>query len=546
MLTTEIKNKIQLLWDRLWAGGLSNPIKAIEQISYLLFMKRLEIFHPEVNEEYKWSNYHELKGHELRERINEVFEYIKTSLANEDEPFAMAMLKANFEIETPSLIEDAIQFIDEIYLKIEKEEEKGQHFQDIQGDVFEYLLKATNEAGKNGQFRTPRHIIQLIAELLDPKIEDENTKICDVTSGSSGFLVGAFQYILKENSEEKILDEENKLEKALSGENLSEHERKKLIEDTFVGFDISDNMVRIGMMNLMMHGVMKPNINNLNTLSSAYEEYEEKKFLEKVNEEALRSKAKKTISKKALKTTTENTTPGKEIYTYILANPPFAAKVNSKNISKNLNRIYTISEDPKKATPLQTELLFIERIIFMLKKEGKAAVIIPEGVLFNAGKAYKRTRELILKDCDLHAVISLPSGVFNPYTAVKTSILIFTKKEFNSTVYHTKKVWFYGMESDGYTLDTNRKKINGDFPLPLVRDEYKKKKEKPQIDRKKTHFNIPISKIIENGLELNYNLYKEYVYEEQDYEEPSKLIEILEKLNNEASIGLNNLIKDFK
>lgn len=546
MLTTEIKSKIQLLWDRLWAGGLSNPIKAIEQISYLLFMKRLEMFHPEVSEEFKWSNYNQLKGTELKKRINEVFEYIKTNLANEDEPFAMAMVKVNFEIETPSLIEDAIQFIDEIYAKIEEEEKKGQHFQDIQGDVFEYLLKATNEAGKNGQFRTPRHIIQLIAELLDPKIEDENTKICDVTSGSSGFLVGAFQYILKENSNKKILDEENQLEKALTGEKLSAEKRKKLIDDTLVGFDISDNMVRIGMMNLMMHGVMKPNVNNLNTLSSAYEEYEEKKFLEKLNEAMLSGKVKNISSKKASKKVTENNIPGKEIYSYILANPPFAAKVNSKNISKNLNRIYTISEDAKKATPLQTELLFLERIVFMLKKEGKAAVIVPEGVLFNSGKAYKRTREIILKDCELHAVISLPSGVFNPYTAVKTSILIFTKKEFDSHDYHTKKVWFYGMESDGYTLDTNRKKINEDFPLPIVKNEYKDRNKKPQTDRKKIHFTIPISKIIENGLELNYNLYKEYVYEDQNYEEPKELIKLIEKLNNEAIIGLENLINDFK
>lgn len=546
MLTQDIKNKVQLLWDRLWAGGLSNPIKAIEQISYLLFMKRLEVFHPEVNEEFKWSNYRELKGPELKTRVNNVFKYISTNLANEDEPFAMAMVKANFEIETPSLIEDAIQFIDEIYAKIEEEEEKGQHFQDIQGDVFEYLLKATNEAGKNGQFRTPRHIIQLIAELLDPKIEDENTKICDVTSGSSGFLVGAFQYILKENSEERILDGENQLEKALKGENLSEEKKKKLVEDTFVGFDISDNMVRIGMMNLMMHGVTKPNINNLNTLSSAYEEYEEKKFLEKVNEEVLNGKIKKLSAKKVPKKTIESRIPGKEIYSYILANPPFAAKVNSKNISKNLNRIYTINENANKTTPLQTELLFLERIVFMLKKEGKAAVIVPEGVLFNSGKAYKRTREIILKDCELHAVISLPSGVFNPYTAVKTSILIFTKKEFESLDYHTKKVWFYGMESDGYTLDTNRKKINEDFPLPVVKNEYIERNKKSQTDRKKIYFSVPISEIIENGLELNYNLYKEYVFEKQNFEEPSKLIEKLEKLNNESNLALENLIKDFK
>lgn len=545
MLTTDIKNKIQLLWDRLWAGGLSNPIKAIEQISYLLFMKRLEVFHPEVNEEFKWSNYHELKGTELKIRINDVFKYIRTELANEDEPFAMAMVKANFEIETPSLIEDAIQFIDEIYSKIEEEESKGQHFQDIQGDVFEYLLKATNEAGKNGQFRTPRHIIQLIAELLDPKIDDENTKICDVTSGSSGFLVGAFQYILKENSNERILDEENQLEKALTGEKLSEIQRKKLIEDTFVGFDISDNMVRIGMMNLMMHGVLKPNINNLNTLSNSYEEYEENKYLEKLNEAVLSGKIKNTSTKKTSKKATENSIPGKEIYSYILANPPFAAKVNSKNISKNLNRIYTIKEDAKKATPLQTELLFLERIVFMLKREGKAAVIVPEGVLFNTGSAYKKTRDIILKDCELHAVISLPSGVFNPYTAVKTSILIFTKKQFESKIYNTKKVWFYEIESDGYTLDTNRKKINGDYPLPLIIDSYENKDIEENKDRKLKHFFVPIKEIIENDLELNYNLYKEFVFNEKEYEPPHELLRKLDELENEISLQFDKLKNSF-
>lgn len=546
MLSTEIKNKIQLLWDRLWAGGLSNPIKAIEQISYLLFMKRLEKFHPEVIEKYKWSEYHTLKGTELKIRINEVFKYVQTNLANEDEPFAIAMAKANFEIETPSLIEDAIEFIDDIYVKIEDEEANAQHFQDTQGDVFEYLLKATSEAGKNGQFRTPRHIIQLIAELLDPKIINEGDKICDVTSGTSGFLVGAFQYILKENSEVKIKDEENRLEKGLTGELLGEERKKHLIENTFVGFDISDNMVRIGMMNLMMHGISKPNINYLNTLSDEYEKYEEKKYLETLNEVITSGKATNLSKKKNTKVEQEKTIHGKEIYSYILANPPFAAKVNSKNISKNLNRIYTIKEDAKKALSLQTELLFLERIIFMLKKEGKAAVIIPEGVLFNSGRAYKKIREIILKDCDLEAVISLPSGVFNPYTAVKTSILLFTKKQFESKTYHTKKVWFYGMDSDGYTLDTNRKKINDDFPLPVTKDEYINRNFKPQKDRKNKHFYVSIKEIEENGLELNYNLYKEFVFEEQEHKTPKELISILAKLEDEVNLGLKNLIQDFK
>jgi len=545
MLTTEIKNKIQLLWDRLWAGGLSNPIKAIEQISYLLFMKRLEKFHPEVIEKYKWSEYHTLKGAELKIRINEVFKYIQTNLANEDEPFAIAMAKANFEIETPSLIEDAIEFIDDIYIKIEEEEANAQYFQDTQGDVFEYLLKATSEAGKNGQFRTPRHIIQLIAELLDPKIVNNGDKICDVTSGTSGFLVGAFQYILKENSEVKIKDEENQLEKGLTGELLGEERKKHLIENTFVGFDISDNMVRIGMMNLMMHGISKPNINNLNTLSDAYEEYEKNKYLETLKEVITSGKATNLSKKKNTKVEQEKKIHGKEVYSYILANPPFAAKVNSKNISKNLNRIYTIKEDAKKALSLQTELLFLERIIFMLKKEGKAAVIIPEGVLFNSGRAYKKIREIILKDCDLEAVISLPSGVFNPYTAVKTSILLFTKKQFESKTYNTKKVWFYGMESDGYTLDTNRKKINGDFPLPIAKNEFKEKDSKPQKDRKGKYFFVPVKEIEENGFELNYNLYKEFVYDEQEFELPVNLLKKLNDIELEISKNFEKLKNSF-
>lgn len=304
-------------------------------------------------------------------------------------------------------------------------------------------------------------------------------------------------------------------------------------------------MVRIGMMNLMMHGISKPNINNLNTLSNAYEEYEEKKYLETLKEVITSGKATNLSKKSNPKLEQEKNIHGKEIYSYILANPPFAAKVNSKNISKNLNRIYTIKEDAKKALSLQTELLFLERIIFMLKKEGKAAVIIPEGVLFNSGKAYKKIREIILKDCDLEAVISLPSGVFNPYTAVKTSILLFTKKQFDSKIYHTKKVWFYGMDSDGYTLDTNRKKINGDFPLPIAKDEFIERDSKPQKDRKGKYFFVPVKEIEENGFELNYNLYKEIVFDEQEFELPINLLNKLNDIELEISKNFEKLKNSF-
>jgi type I restriction enzyme M protein len=534
MLSQEIKNKIQLLWDRLWGGGLSNPITAIENISYLIFMKRLEKFHPKVNSKYKWSKYHSLKSDALKLRIEEVFSFIQNELSNGDEPFAVEMKKARFGISTSSLLEEAVTIIDEIFALVEKEEKKHQHLQDLLGDVYEYLLKATNEAGKNGQFRTPRHIIQMMAELVAPEIKNVDTKICDVTSGSSGFLVGSYQYILKQHSSTIDLDEDNHLPKGLDGDKLSAKQKKQLKEATFYGFDIDATMVRIGMMNMMMHGIDKPHIIHLNTLSNEYEDFFENFKGRKANAN------NKSVSKR-------QSTWGKEEYMYILANPPFAAKVNSKVISKNLNRIYEIKQNSNKAQPLQTELLFLERIIYMLKKDGKAAVIVPEGVLFNSGKVYKKLREILLKDCNLEAVISLPSGVFNPYTAVKTSILLFTKKEFNSKTFHTKKVWFYGMESDGYTLDNSRKKIKEEYPLPEVIKQYRTKdnKNNSQTDRIKRHFYVPIDEIQKNGLELNFNLYRDFVFEEQNYKPPFKMLEELTILEEQINSGIKHLKKSF-
>lgn len=539
MLSQEIKNKVQLLWDRLWAGGLSNPITAIDNISYLIFMKRLERFHSKVKDEYKWSSYNNLEGSELKSKVEEVFRFIQNDLSKEDEPFAIEMKNARFGINTPSLLEEAVKIIDEIFSLVEEEEKKHQHFQDLLGDVYEYLLRATNEAGKNGQFRTPRHIIQMMSELVAPSIDIEDTKICDVTSGSSGFLVGAYQYILKQNSKVVTLDEENQLEKGLDGKKLTVKKKKQLKENTFYGFDIDATMVRIGMMNMMMHGIEKPHIINLNTISDEYEEnYYKVKKKHFTPEQILKGEESKYREKLFPNL-------GKEEFSYILANPPFAAKVNSKSISKNLNRIYDIKDG--KTQSLQTELLFLERIVYMLKKNGRAAVIIPEGVLFNSGKAYKTVREILLKDCDLEAVVSLPSGVFSPYTGVKTSILLFTKKQFGSNSYHTKKVWFYGMDSDGYTLDNSRRKIKNDFPLPETVKQYKTKDEKsnPQKDRKQKHFYVPVSEIEDNGFELNYNLYKEFVFEETKYEEPAELLKQVLKIEEELFNSLKQLEKEL-
>ncbi|NRF40222.1 N-6 DNA methylase [Pedobacter foliorum] len=524
MLTAEIKSKVQTLWDRLWAGGLSNPIEAIEQISYLLFMKRLEVFRPEIANELKWSVYTKFEEKKLTSHIkNVVFAFIKNKLGEENDPFAVAMDDAVFKINSSSLLKDAILYIDDIYKEIDEEiENKKHYFQDIQGDVYEHLLQQTSEAGKNGQFRTPRHIISMMAEILDPDIDG---KICDITSGSGGFLVGAYQYLISKYSDNKEINDDGLL-RGVDGRKLDVEKRRILEENTFYGFDLDYTMVRIGVMNLMMHGITIPNIVHVDSLSNDYEEIEINRL--KLKKEVL-------LNDKKIE----------GIYKYILANPPFTGKVDSKRISDNLDRIYPPKLDEnsnRKSITVQSELLFLERIIYMLQEGGKACVIVPEGVLFNSGKTHQSIRKLLLTDCTLEGVISLPSGTFLPYTGVKTSILIFQKRKLRNPENELQSVdvWFYGMQSDGYTLDNaRRRKI--DTPLLDTIEQWKERKSSNQTDRKLEHFNVPISEIIENDYELNFNLYKEFIYESQDFESTTSLLEKLKKLEVEISNGLSEL-----
>lgn len=527
MLTNEIKNKVQTLWDRLWAGGHSNPITAIEQISYLLFMKSLENFYVNVPDKYKWSNYTKLDSKDLIDFIkDEVFPFIKTEIATFDEPFAKAMSDAVFVIKKPSLLKDAINFIDSIYADIQKEISEGnQYLHDIQGDVYEHLLKHTSEAGKNGQFRTPRHIIHMMAEILDPDLDG---KICDIACGSGGFLVGAYQYILTKYSEQVAPDEDG-LSKGVDGGMLSDEQREKLTNSTFVGFDIDQTMVRIGVMNLMMHGIKKPNIEYVDTLSTKYEEFEAEKLNIDLN-------------------TPNNSLKDIRLqgqYKYILANPPFTGKIDSIGVSENIDRAYPPKYDKdgsRMSQTVQSELLFLERIIYMLEVGGRAAVIVPEGVLFNTGKSHKIIREILMTDCDLKGVISLPSGVFQPYTSVKTSILIFEKRKFKNGVDKGQKadVWFYGMDSDGYSTDSARRRLKNE-PLPLTVNSWRNKDQQNQTDRKLHHFKIPLDEIKNNGFELNFNLYKEFTYEYQDFESSTSLLAKLNSLEDEIKKGLKEL-----
>lgn len=526
MLSQDIKNKVQSLWDRLWAGGLSNPIEAIDQISYLLFMKRLESFKSNLEDKYKWSVYNEYNDIELLNHVKEhVFNFIKNDLASVEDPYAIAMSDAVFKFKSHALLRDAMNYINDIYSLIDDEiKKKNNHFQDIQGDVYEHLLLQTNEAGKNGQFRTPRHIIYLMANLLDPDIDG---KICDITSGSGGFLVGAYQYLLTKYST-IVTDDEDGLPRGIDGDNLDDNKRKHIKEKTFFGFDIDQTMVRIGVMNLMMHGIEKPNIVYTDSLSEDYESIE-----------LIRKKNKKSDDVKS------KTIQG--LYKYILANPPFTGKVDSIRISQNLDRVYSPQYDKagnRKNITVQSELLFLERIIYMLEEGGRAAVIVPEGVLFNSGKSHKAIRKLLLTDCTLEGIISLPSGSFLPYTGVKTSILLFTKRKYRNKEddLQSIKVWYYGMESDGYSLDNARKRTI-DFPLKDMLDEWKHRNEREQSNLELHHFEIPVNKIVENDFELNFNLYKEYIYVPQKFEKTESLLKQLKTLDKSISEQLEELDK---
>lgn len=502
-----------------WSRGMTNPITAIEQMSYLLFMRRLDqtdsdkietsrfsnelyqsIFEGEWDtgekdaddkpimmpkSEMRWSNF---KEREPQDKLNHVTRYVfpfLKQLNEETSPFARHMKSANFFMPSPTLLEDAMKSIDEIFDYIQSDKNKGQQFQDTQGDVYEYLLSELKESGKNGQFRTPRHLIRFLVEIVDP---DLNDRICDPASGTSGFLLAAYQHILaKHSSPNSKIEDENGFLNGTGNEIKDEKYWDKLWKDTFYGFDIDPVMVRIGLMNLMLHGITVPHIENADTLSKKYEEsYKDGE------------------------------------YSIVLANPPFTGKI-SKTEKSDQFRIDTNS----------TELLFIDRIMKMLQPGGKGGVIIPEGVLFGSTNANKKLREVLLKDCQLEAVISLPGGVFKPYTGVKTAMLIFTKAQHDSQQFHTERVWFYELLSDGYTLDDNRRRLK-DKPLPEAVSIWKERAgQSSEEERKGQHFFVPLREIQDNDYDLSFNRYKEFIYKEQKYDPPKKIMESLIKLENE-------------
>jgi type I restriction enzyme M protein len=513
----ELKSKIDQLWNKFWSGGISNPLTAIEQITYLLFMKRVDELdnkkkadakskgesytskftgtwippeyrkhdnpkqHAIKKQTLRWSEFKQMQAEEMLQHVQgKVFPFLK-DLNGVESNFSHHMKNAVFIIPKPSLLVDAVTTIDEIFKIMEQDsQEKGQAFQDIQGDVYELLLSEIASAGKNGQFRTPRHIIKLMVELVQPKL---GHRIADPACGSGGFLLGVYQYIVtqlaKKAGAKDLQPDEDGFTRTSVAAGLNEEEQT-ILQSSLYGYDIDGTMVRLGLMNLMMHGIDQPNIDYKDTLSKSYKQEAE--------------------------------------YDIVMANPPFTGSIDKGDINENLTLATT-----------KTELLFVENIYRLLKKGGTASVIVPQGVLFGSGKAFKDLRKLLVERCDLKAVITMPSGVFKPYAGVSTAILLFTKVwEPNDKVTQpaTEQVWFYEMQSDGYSLDDKRTKQEGYGDLQDIVAQYRSRK-KTHGDRTQKYFVVTRSDIEAEDYDLSLSRYKKDVFEEVEYEAPRVILERL-------------------
>lgn len=499
MLESELKSKINALWDKFWSGGIANPLTAIEQMSYLIFMKRIEdqddrhmkspasrngsyksLFEGKFTigkNEYdkkdcRWSEWKHLPADEMLTQVREVvFPYIKTLHDGESTFFAEHMKDAVFLIPKASLLQEAVAIIDELNISMRNI--------DTQGDIYEYLLSELKTAGKNGQFRTPRHIIRMMVKLTDPDIND---KIIDPACGTAGFLVNAYEHILAKYTprEQLKIDEDGEIHGAIGSRITKKEHWEKLWTETFYGYDFDTTMVRIGLMNMILHGIKKPHIDYMDSLSKRNN---------------IRSE-----------------------YTVVLANPPFTGSIDKSDIN-----------DAFKVKTPKTELLFLELFYRLLEMGGRAAVIVPNGVLFGSSNAHKEIRKLLIDNCQLQAVISMPSGVFKPYSGVGTAVLVFTKGGY------TEKVWFYDMKSDGYSLDDKRDRIDGKGDIPDIIQKFQDKKEGPNS------ILIDIKEIKENDYNLSYSRYKEVEHIEIKYDKPTKIIDSILKTEEEITKELKEL-----
>jgi type I restriction enzyme M protein len=508
MVTGELKRRVDALWTEFWQGGITNPLTVIEQITFLMYARLLDINEArdenrekrtgrpftrrfkEDEQHLRWSQFRHLGAEEMLPVVrDEVFPHFKSTVAS-GSSFAEFMKDAQLMIQKPSLLVKAVNMIHELPLT------EG----DTKGDLYEYLLSKLTTAGINGQFRTPRHIIKLMVDLLEPKPTDV---IGDPSCGTGGFLVGVMEYLLEANTSPDAVIEESDpetgaVERIYTGDLLDDDDRKHIRSEMFHGFDFDATMLRIAAMNLMLHGVDDPDIHYQDTLATG--------FTDKFPKQA------------------------SEGFDIILANPPFKGQLDFEDVHSGLLR---------QVKTKKTELLFVALILRMLKTGGRSATIVPDGVLFNTSGAHRQLRQLLVDQNQLEAVISLPSGVFKPYAGVSTGILVFTRGG------ETKDVFFYDVQADGLSLDDKREKIDeNDIPDCLAR--WRARDPAKDVDRTSNAFFVSIDEIRDAGYDLSRSPYEKRLRIEDDYDDPHVILERMTKLNDEIDRDLSALKEMLK
>ncbi|MBQ1992492.1 MAG: SAM-dependent DNA methyltransferase [Clostridia bacterium] len=494
MITGELRNKIDSLWDTFAAGGLVNPLDVIEQITYLMFIRDLDdtdnlrakesemlglpfksMFAGEVTigerkvdgRQLKWSVFRDYPAGQMYSVMQEfVFPFIKNLDGKKDSAYSKYMDDAIFKLPTPLLLSKVVDALDEIYTMMSKSDDK-----DVRGDVYEYLLNKIAKSGLNGQFRTPRHIIDMMVELMKPTPDEI---ICDPACGTSGFLVSAGKY-LKENYKQEIF--------------FNKQKKDHYMNHMFYGFDMDRTMLRIGAMNMMTHGVESPCIEYRDSLSDQNQD--------------------------------------KDKYSLVLANPPFKGSLDYDIVSADLLKVCKTKK---------TELLFLTLFLRMLKVGGRCACIVPDGVLFGSSKAHKSIRKEIVEGNRLEAVISMPSGVFKPYAGVSTGILIFTKTGHGGT----DNVWFYDMQADGLSLDDKRSPV-AENDIPDIIERFHNLDKETDRARTEKSFFVPKQEIVDNDYDLAINKYKKVEYVPVEYPSTQEIMADLHELEMKITAGLTEL-----
>ncbi|GAA1537673.1 class I SAM-dependent DNA methyltransferase [Brevibacterium picturae] len=481
VITGDVKNKVDQIWNSFWSGGISNPLEVIEQITYLLFIRRLDELETQAEsrasftgkavenptfgpgeQDFRWSRLQNLEPEVMYDVVSDgVFPFLRR-LGGDGSTYGEHMRDARFTVPSAHLLSKVVDLLSDI--PMDK--------RDTNGDLYEYLLSQISSSGTNGQFRTPRHIIDLMVKMSAPRPDDE---ICDPACGTAGFLVSASEQ-LRETHPEVFTNKE---------------QRHFFHNSMFHGYDFDSTMLRIGSMNMMLHGIEQPDIRYRDSLS-------------------------------------ENVSAKAEKYTLILANPPFAGSLDYEATSQDLQRVVKTKK---------TELLFLALFLKLLKPGGRAAVIVPDGVLFGSSKAHKELRRMLVEEQKLDGVVKLPSGVFKPYAGVSTAILFFTKTNSGGT----EDVWFYDVHADGFSLDDKRNPIDSN-DLPQVLERWVERNG-PEKDRARTEksFTVPKSEIAEQGYDLSINRYKEIEYEEVEHRAPLDIIADIEKLDAEIAEDLADL-----